>query len=164
MPGPGFSGDRGPAKDAQLDTPVRIVGGADRMYILDVGNARLRVVLPDFGDADNDGLGDLCDPCPNDPGNDGDGDGVCTSDGDCCSLKCRGGNVKTCKGGATCTASEDPEVSCSDGQDNDCDGLTDSADPDCSGGTCEPKGTACAADDECCSNKCRGPSGNRSCK
>jgi hypothetical protein len=30
-----------------------------------------------------------------------------------------------------CTPSEDPEVSCSDGVDNDCDGLTDAADPDC---------------------------------
>lgn len=30
-----------------------------------------------------------------------------------------------------CTPTEGTEVSCSDGQDNDCDGLIDSADPDC---------------------------------
>jgi hypothetical protein len=30
-----------------------------------------------------------------------------------------------------CTVTEDPEVSCNDGQDNDCDGLTDGDDPDC---------------------------------
>ena len=33
-----------------------------------------------------------------------------------------------------CTATEDPEVSCSDGVDNDCDGLVDAADPDCETG------------------------------
>jgi hypothetical protein len=30
-----------------------------------------------------------------------------------------------------CTPTEDPEVTCNDGVDNDCDGLTDGADPDC---------------------------------
>jgi FtsP/CotA-like multicopper oxidase with cupredoxin domain len=36
-----------------------------------------------------------------------------------------------------CTQTEDPEVSCSDGQDNDCDGLYDGDDPDCQGtGAC----------------------------
>jgi hypothetical protein len=30
-----------------------------------------------------------------------------------------------------CTITEDPEVSCTDGEDNDCDGLVDGADPDC---------------------------------
>jgi hypothetical protein len=33
--------------------------------------------------------------------------------------------------GAGCTPTESPEVSCADGLDNDCDGLTDAADPDC---------------------------------
>ncbi|HXH28602.1 MAG TPA: trypsin-like peptidase domain-containing protein [Candidatus Polarisedimenticolia bacterium] len=40
-------------------------------------------------------------------------------------------------GGGGCTPTENPEVSCSDGIDNDCDGLTDSADPDCTP-TCTP--------------------------
>jgi glucose/arabinose dehydrogenase len=92
------------------------------------------------------------------------GGNSCASDAQCCSNKCRGGNNKTCKGGSTtCTPSETPEASCSDGLDNDCDGLTDSDDPDC-GGSCEPKGAFCSADDQCCSNKCRGPGSNKSCK
>jgi len=33
--------------------------------------------------------------------------------------------------GDGCVPTEDPEVSCSDGVDNDCDGLTDGDDPDC---------------------------------
>ena len=41
---------------------------------------------------------------------------------------------------AACVPTEDPEVSCSDGQDNDCDGLTDGADPDCGGGGCTYSG------------------------
>jgi glucose/arabinose dehydrogenase len=95
-----------------------------------------------------------------------DGGNACISDAQCCSNKCRGGGGnKTCKGGSTsCTPSEDPEISCSDGQDNDCDGLTDTSDPDCGGGSCEPKGDFCTVDSQCCSNKCRGPSGNKSCK
>ena len=35
----------------------------------------------------------------------------------------------------TCTVTESPEASCSDGVDNDCDGLTDANDPDCQGGS-----------------------------
>jgi subtilisin family serine protease len=34
-------------------------------------------------------------------------------------------------GGGGCTPTESPETSCSDGVDNDCDGLTDADDPDC---------------------------------
>ncbi len=33
--------------------------------------------------------------------------------------------------GAGCTVTEDPEVTCDDGVDNDCDGLVDGDDPDC---------------------------------
>ncbi|MEE8522888.1 MAG: M36 family metallopeptidase, partial [Thermoanaerobaculia bacterium] len=52
-----------------------------------------------------------------------------------------------------CTVTENPEVSCSDGQDNDCDGLTDGSDPDCSGG-CAPIGASCSEDLDCCSGNC----------
>ncbi len=73
----------------------------------------------------------------------------CSSDLDCCSLKCRGkSGAKVCKGGGDggggCTVTESPEVSCSDGIDNDCDGTVDGADPDC-GGTSE-KGPRCSDD------------------
>jgi hypothetical protein len=59
---------------------------------------------------------------------------------------------------------ENPEVSCLDGLDNDCDGLVDSDDADCPLPGCAVKGDACSADSECCSNKCRGPAGGKSCK
>jgi len=34
-------------------------------------------------DVDTDGLGDVCDPCPTDAGNDNDGDGICAADDNC---------------------------------------------------------------------------------
>ena len=58
----------------------------------------------------------------------------------------------------TCTATETPEVTCNDGVDNDCDGLTDTDDPDCqTGGTCNNNGT-CEAGEDClnCGNDCAG--------
>jgi V8-like Glu-specific endopeptidase len=57
-------------------------------------------------------------------------------------------------GGGGCVVTEDPEVSCSDGVDNDCDGLTDAADPDCGGGECLLKGEVCTTNEECCSLLC----------
>lgn len=121
----------------------------------------------------------------------------CSSNSDCCSLKCRGGKNKVCKAGSGCTMTENPEVSCldgldndcdglvdlddadcqgscepdeipevscDDGQDNDCDGLIDSDDPDCPPASCSAKGDACSVNSDCCSNKCKGPVGNKSCK
>jgi len=68
--------------------------------------------------------------------------------------------------GAGCTPTA--EV-CTDGVDNDCDGLIDCADPDCAGNpactsTCGSKGAACASDTDCCSSKCKGPAGRKSCR
>lgn len=68
-----------------------------------------------------------------------------------------------CDGGA-CTPTEDPEVSCSDGLDNDCDGLADGNDPDCDGGSCLASGSSCSANSECCSGNCKGKSGSQTCK
>ena len=61
-----------------------------------------------------------------------------------------------------CEPTEVSEVSCSDGLDNDCDGLFDGADPDCQ--ICAPKGASCSSNADCCSNKCRGKSGSQTCK
>jgi hypothetical protein len=38
---------------------------------------------PDQFDSDGDGRGDACDPCPNDPGNDEDGDSICYAADNC---------------------------------------------------------------------------------
>lgn len=66
-------------------------------------------------------------------------------------------------GGPSCTINENPEVSCNDGQDNDCDTFTDGADSDCSTGGF-PKGHACIVDSDCLSNQCsKGKPGSRVC-
>ncbi|MHC4235250.1 MAG: hypothetical protein ACYSUQ_09060, partial [Planctomycetota bacterium] len=67
------------------------------------------------------------------------GDAVCDSDEDRCNCP------------ADCGTPPSTETECADGIDNDCDDLTDGADPDCA---CEAKGEPCSADGECCSNWC----------
>ena len=101
---------------------------------------------------------------------------TCSSNGDCCSNKCKGkGGQKTCKGDFACTPTAGSETSCSGGVDEDCDGLVDCADSDCSfDAACQsdgcvnpggfPAGASCTSAGECCSDKCKGPSGNKSCK
>jgi V8-like Glu-specific endopeptidase len=63
--------------------------------------------------------------------------------------------------GTSCGATEN---NCSDGIDNDCDGLTDGYDSaDCpSGGF--PLGAECTSDAQCSSNKCKGRNGRKTCK
>ncbi|MGD2076429.1 MAG: S8 family serine peptidase [Gammaproteobacteria bacterium] len=63
-----------------------------------------------------------------------------------------------------CISSEDTETSCEDGVDNDCDGDIDAADSDCAGTMLLPKGASCSLDSECASNKCKGRSGDMTCK
>ena len=58
---------------------------------------------------------------------------------------------------------------CTDGIDNDCDNLTDCADPNCSAhpactGGCSPVGAPCINNSDCCGNKCKGPAGRKTCK
>jgi hypothetical protein len=60
------------------------------------------------------------------------------------------------------------EIFCSDELDDDCDGLIDCADPDCDGAaacmSCLPQGASCVNDSECCSEKCKGKPGAKTCK
>jgi len=99
-------------------------------------------------------------------------DANCSADPACAAPFC---------GDATCDLGEDPcscsqdcgappvtEISCTDGVDNDCDGLMDCADADCSADpacaqTCLPDGAACSVDAECCRNRCRLKDGNQVC-
>jgi len=58
---------------------------------------------------------------------------------------------------------------CDDGVDNDCDGFTDCADSNCTGSpsctsSCSAKGASCTSNSQCCSNKCAGPNGRKTCK
>ncbi len=65
--------------------------------------------------------------------------------------------------GGGCTPTQNPETSCSDGLDNDCDTLIDAADPDCTP-TCSPAGASCTTNSQCCSNRCRGKAGSKTCR
>lgn len=59
----------------------------------------------------------------------------------------------------SCGGTGGPEI-CTDGIDNDLDGLTDCSDPDCSadpacqGGSCFNLGESCSVDGDCCSGNC----------
>ena len=76
-------------------------------------------------------------------------------------FKTRIGSFSPCAGGG-CTPTEPVEVSCTDGLDNDCDTLIDAADPDCAP-TCLPRGASCTSNAQCCSNKCKGKPGAKTC-
>src|SRR5438309_9410790 len=57
-----------------------------------------------------------------------------------------------------CSSVGDPgatELRCADGFDNDSDGLTDCADPDCVGQPCDDN-NACTTSDSCAANVCSG--------
>ena len=69
----------------------------------------------------------------------------------------------TAGGGGGCIPTQTTETSCSDGIDNDCDGLTDAADPDCQA-SCQAPGTSCTSNDQCCSGSCKGKPGQKKCR
>ena len=68
-------GAKGPA--------CRICDDADGDLVCEEFDNCPGLVNPDQADGDYDGMGDLCDPCPNDPGNDSDGDGHCADVDNC---------------------------------------------------------------------------------
>jgi hypothetical protein len=96
-----------------------------------------------------DGVDDDCNGTPDDayaPTPTTCGVGVCASSGQ---TECQGGvEVNTCTPG---TPTEDPEATCDDGLDNDCDGAIDTADSDCGGMTCAdyPDKGSCTNDPTC---------------
>jgi hypothetical protein len=107
------------------------------------------------------------------------GDGTCGGDEDSfnCEIDCGtapscgdtvcdvGNGEEPCTCPADCGAppsNEVPDQTCNDGLDNDCDGAVDGADGDCP--ACAALGDPCIDDAECCSNKCRGPSGRKECR
>lgn len=66
----------------------------------------------------------------------------------------------------SCTPTEAAEESCDDGVDNDCDGFVDLSDSDCQGEPCDlgQLGDPCSLDADCCSNKCKGKPGDKTCR
>ncbi len=84
---------------------------------------------------------------------------TCTS-----SANCSDGNSCTsdvCNNAGTCTAScSNPPVAC--GPSDGCcpAGCSYPTDPNC----CRPVGTSCTQNNQCCSNKCRGQAGNKTCR
>jgi hypothetical protein len=101
-------------------------------------------------DNDCDGLTDCADTadCGADPACQGGSCDTYTDKGTCTGdLNCEWvGSPKsgTCQDAAVCVPDQTPETTCTDGVDNDCDGLTDcadtadcGADPACQGGSCD---------------------------
>lgn len=103
---------------------------------------------------------------------------ACTSDtcnnAGSCTASCSNSPIANCCGNGSCESGEtqcncatdcgnppSTETNCTDGIDNDCDGLTDGADPNCS---CLPVGSSCTSNSQCCSNNCKGKAGAKTCK
>lgn len=81
-------------------------------------------------DQDGDGVGDACDPCPNDPVNDADGDGVCGSVDNCPGVP-NADQADLDANGLADACEESRDAQCSDGLDNDGNSLIDCDDPGC---------------------------------
>ena len=106
------------------------------------------IANPGQTDADNNGTGDACDCTPtglldssgngiDDDCNGTPDDGYVPTTTNCGLGVCAATGQNICQGGAvvnTCTPglpTENPEFSCNDNQDNDCDGFTDGNDTNC---------------------------------
>ena len=83
----------------------------------------------------------------------------CSASPDCGDGLCNPQDEDVCNCQSDCGIP--PTENCSDGDDDDCDGLVDCADPDCivsdpACTTCLPKGALCNPNIECCSGTCAG--------
>ena len=86
------------------------------------------------------------------------GDGLCDA------------NESDCSCEEDCGTPEESESICTDGEDNDCDGDIDCEDSvDCDSDPaciipCSDFGSSCSSNLDCCSNKCKGKPGSKTCK
>ncbi len=55
---------------------------------------------------------------------------------------------------AGCEPTSTSETECENDVDDDCDGLVDSADPDCTPAACQKRATPCSLDTQCCTKRC----------
>lgn len=171
----GFSGDSCNAVQVNADATLTALGGGcpDEQSVVVVDCCGLEWVDQSTWDGDGNGnprqsvaltpcrttlFGSQVGPATYTPRcGGGSGGGETCGDGTC------DAGESSCSCPDDCGAPPSTETQCSDGLDDDCDGLVDGDDPDCQG-SCLPKNSSCTMDSECCSGNCAGPRGNRSCK
>ena len=157
----------------QVDTSAGTCGGwprGNRIYSMDVlGSTDLGSSGSPIVNSNGEIVGQLTGSCGSNVNDVCDAAANATVDG---ALAYYYDNVAEFLDPTGCTPS--PEV-CNNGSDDDCDGDVDCDDADCTGDPAcpgegcvnpggAPKGASCSSNGECCSNKCKGPAGNKSCK
>ncbi|MET0594580.1 MAG: hypothetical protein ABW133_17905 [Polyangiaceae bacterium] len=130
--------------DASVDASADVCRGCDVRSDGDAARSDVADAPRDLGDAR---IADAADV------RDGDGN-PCPTPVDCTLAACNGAscgaNGRVCSASAcTCPGGQTKETTCGDGKDNDCDGQTDCADPDCARLQC---GTS--TNQRCCGTTC----------